>query len=229
MAEFNCLASSGAIMYSPGGGSGGDFDGGGCDGGGNAWSDSAQLIWISINKAPKYPIWLEPGWNEIYFWIPFIFPDDEWVEAPIIIEAPGYVLIPAGFEFNIKTDEKAPVKPSNPKMIDKLKFRDVYDIDIVSAPVPIELDGLFENIVFEDTHSIDIINATLMAEQSLIENLNLEDVNSTTLVNTTIVNNNNIENVEFTDINSNTVINATKSSNNTTEDVGFTDFVDIKK
>ena len=260
MAVFNCLASSGAIIYSPDGkygndGSGGGYGGGGgTGGGGSVWSDSAQLIWISVNNAPKYPVWLKPGWNEVHFWIPFIFPDDEWVEAPIIIEAPGYILIPAGFEFGIKTDKNAPVEPGNPKMIDKLQFVDVYDIEIQEVPVPVDLDGLFEDIVFEDIHAIDIINATLMAEQSLIENLNLEDVynveiesapfsgefdnieeiniedvNSTTLVNTTIANNNNVEDVEFTDINSNTVINATKSSNNTTEDVEFTDFVYIEK
>lgn len=260
MVVFNCLASSGAIIYSPDGsygtdGSGGGYGGGGgIGGGGSVWSDSEQLIWISVNDAPKYPVWLQPGWNEVHFWIPFIFPDDEWIEAPLIIEAPGYILIPAGFEFNIKTDEDAPVQTGNPKMADKLQFIDVYDIEIQEVPVPVDLDGIFDEVVFEDIHAIDIINATLLAEQSLIENLNLEDiynveieaapfsgesdtieevnledVNSLTLVNTTITSNGYIEDVGFTDINSNTVINATKSSNGTTEDVGFTDFVDIEQ
>lgn len=260
MAVFNCLASSGAIIYSPDGnygtdGSGGGYGGGGgIGGGGSIWSDSEQLIWISVNNAPKYPVWLQPGWNEIHFWIPFIFPDDEWVEAPIIIEAPGYILIPAGFEFSIKTDEDAPVQTGNPKMVDKLQFIDVYDYDIQSVPVPVDLDGIFDELVFEDTHSIDIIAISNIVDEACIENLTIEDINDydiqgepfsgeaehvdeivfndvtkTELINTTILNSNNIEDISFTDIDSNTKTSVSISNQLESEDIGFDDFVQIEK
>ena len=183
MAELNCLTGSGAILYSSEGnygtdGSGGGYGGGGgMGGGGSVWSDSEQTMWISANNAPKYPVYLKPGWNKVHFWIPFIFPDDEWVDAPITIETPGYILIPAGFEFNIKTDKKAPVEPGNPKMIDKLQFVDVWDYDIQNVPVPVNLDGLLEELVFEDTHSIDIIAISNIVDKSCIDNLTIEDIN----------------------------------------------------
>lgn len=251
MEVLNCSIpdqNSGAIIHNIGTGDGGDGGGGpggpggpggmgaggygGVDGGGSVWSDSEQLIWVSINDAPKCPVWVQPGWNEIQFWIPFIFPDDEWIEAPLIIEAPGYILIPAGFEINIKTSEDAPVRASNPKMTDKLKFIDVYDIEIETVQPPVDLDGIFDEIIFEDIHAIDITNATLLAETSLIDNLNIEDIYNVEIEAEPFSGEfDKVEEVNLQDVNSITLVNTTiiNNNDNVTEDVGFTDFVDIEK
>lgn len=258
---LNCFNGSGAILYNDSGDYGTDGSGGiigtggagGIGGGGPIWSDSEQIIWIGINDTPKYPIYLKPGWNEVHFWIPFIFPDDEWVEAQIIIEAGGYLLIPTGFEFNIKIDKNAPEKTGNPKMIDSLSFTDLYDIEIQSIPVPVDLDNLINEIVFEDIHAIDIINATILAEQTVIEDIsfedvhhveiqgapftgeveeveeiNFEDVITTELINTDIIlKDDNIEEINFEDEEDKDIINVDISNKAETENIGFNDFVDI--
>lgn len=228
--------------------------GGGCSGGGTIWSDSEQVIWISVNNAPKYPVLLHPGNNDVKFWIPFIFPDDEWIEAPLIIEAPGYILIPAGFEFGVKKGKNAPEQFPNTKLIDKLKFIDVYDYDIQSIPVPVNLDGIFDEIVFEDTHSIDIVAISNIVDKYCIEELNMQDINDydiqgapfsgevnqvdeikfnditkTELINTSIINSNNIEDISFTDINAQTVKSVTVDNQSEEENLGFDDFVQIEK
>ena len=237
MAVFNCLASSGGIIYpvSSGGGGGGPGGwppgggyGGGMGGGGGLWSGSAQLIWIIVNNAPKYPVWLKPGWNEVRFWIPFIFPDEEWVEATIIIEAPGYLLIPAGFEFYIKTDEDAPVRTGNPKMADKLKFIDLYDIEIESVPVPVDLDNLIDEIVFEDTHSIDIIAISNIVDEACIENLTIEDINDYDIQGEPFSGEyEHVDELVFNDVTNTELINATVNNQTESESIGFDDFVDI--
>ena len=85
--------------------------GGGISGSGSIWSGSSQVIWVSAGGV-KYPIYLEPGWNDVEFWIPTIYPQDDWVECPIIIEAPGYILIPGGFEWAVITGIGAPPGPA---------------------------------------------------------------------------------------------------------------------
>lgn len=239
---LNCFNGSGAILYNDSGDYGTDGSGGiigtgyinagGIGGGGPIWSDSEQIIWIGINDTPKYPIYLKPGWNKVHFWIPFIFPDDEWVEAQIIVEAGGYLLIPTGFEFNIKIDKNAPEKTGNPKMIDSLRFTDLYDIEIQSIPVPVDLDGIFDEIIFEDIHAIDITNATLLAETSLIENLNIEDIYNVEIETEPFSGEfDKVEEINLQDVNSITLVNTTiiNNNDNVTEDVGFTDFVQIEK
>ena len=184
-------------------------------------------MWISVNNAPKYPVYLKPGWNDIYFWIPFIFPDDEWVEAEIIIETPGYILIPAGFEFNIATSENAPVKLVNPRLSDKLKFVDFYDYDLISAPVPVNVDNIIDEVVFEDTHSIDF-EADFKGEYTNIEEIKAEDYTEFNLVSRTIINNDNIDELEFTDIKQEDIINTNISTNNEEESLSFDDFTSIE-
>jgi len=165
-------------------GYGGNTSTGGMGGGGEIWSDSEQIIWIKVNDAPAYPIKLKPGTNKIKFWVPYIFPKDEWVEAAIIIEAKGYILIPVGFEFNLQTTKDAPVLPGNPKMTDSLRFDDLYDIEIQQAPVPVDLDNIVDELNMQDIYAVDIINADIVEEQGLIEELSIEDVYGIDLINT---------------------------------------------
>lgn len=251
---------SGRILYFTVGASGAsDGDGpgtlgstGGVSGGGKVWSSGSGIMWVSVNNAPKYPVYLKPGWNDIYFWIPFIFPEDEWVEAEIIIETPGYILIPAGFEFNISTSENAPVKLVNPRLSDKLKFVDFYDYDLISAPVPVNVDNIIDEVVFEDTHSVDIIGITNIIKESNVDEIVFEDTHSIdfeadfkgeytnieeikaedytefNLVSRTIINNDNIDELEFTDIKQEDIINTNINTNNEEESLSFNDFTNIE-
>lgn len=232
MAELNCLAGSGAILYSPEGnygsvGVGGSSEyigGGGMGGGGTIWSSCEQVIWISVNSAPKYPIYLSSGWNDVHFWIPFIFPDEEWVEAPIIIEAPGYILIPAGFEIDVKTDEDAPVQTGNPKMTDKLKFVDVYDYDLQSIPVPVDLDDLIDELVFEDTHSIDIVAITNILDEAYMDELVFEDTHSIDIVGPPFSGEfENVDEITLEDVTKTELINVTISDESYIESLSLED------
>lgn len=120
--------------------------GGGICGGGSIWSSCEQVIWVSAGGV-RYPIWLEPGWNDIWFWIPSIFPDDTWIDAPLVIEAPGYILIPGGFEWNVITGIGAPPEPGIIRIIDKVFIKDELYISFREPDLP-------DNPVIVDTVNI---------------------------------------------------------------------------
>ena len=204
MATLDVKAGSGSVTYNvsgnygaePPSGSGSDS---GAEGGGTIWSDSSQIIWVQADSAPEYPIQLQPGNNDVHFWAPTILPKDEAVEAPIVIKAPGYILIPAGFEFSIKTGKNAPVIPPNENMMDALKFVDLYDIEITIPPIVIDPDGAIEDMIFEDIQSIDIESLIVIAEQSLIENISFSDITLTEIVSESISDTDEPENMGFED------------------------------
>lgn len=236
MAIMNVLAYSGQIVYNTnpdkpfpsvagGGGTGGGT------GGGSIWSDSSQIIWIRIDSGVKYPVRLEPGWNDIKFWIPSLYPEDVWIEAPLIIEAPGYILIPAGFEWDILTDESAPEKLGNRKMSDGLKFIDTYDIEIITPSKPIDIDKIIDELEFndfidsdiittkiddninideytyEDIHKIELELPPFSGEVDNIDEVDFEDSINTELINTSITDNPSIDNADFEDIINTELIN----------------------
>lgn len=247
MAVMNVAAYSGQIIYNstpsaqfPSYETGGT---GGVSGKGQVWSDSSQIMWIQLDSGVKYPVYLEPGWNDIEFWIPNIYPEDIWLEAPLIIEVPGYILIPAGFEWDVLTDESAPEKLGNKKMTDSLKFIDTYDIEIVSQPKPIDLDKIIEELEFNDFIDSDIINASISetscideytyddihnielelppfsGDADIIDDLIIEDNIETELINTTITDNPNIDNTDFTDIIDTELINTTITDSPNIDDI----------
>lgn len=264
MATMNVVNSSGQILYpySPGGGigsgGGGGTGGGGTGGGGSGvggggpmWSDSDQLIWIQVDDGAKYPVWLEPGWNDVHFWIPSIYPDDVWIDAPIIIEAPGYILIPAGFEWEVVTSPNAPEKLGNQKMSDRLRFVDIYDIEIQEVPKPIDLDNIIDEIKFEDFITSEIINTSSIdtseieeltfedfhqieielppfsGEYNHIDEISFEDVNKVELINTTILNSDNVEQLGIEDIHVSDKVTTTKEDSSENETMGFEDVYQI--
>lgn len=146
---------NGQIYYAPGISNNFNNGNGGISGSGEIWSSCEQTIWISAGGV-KYPIYLKPGSNIVRFWIPNIFPEDTYIEEPIVIETYGYILIPAGFEWSIITGEDAPVKLGNKKYSDKLSFIDSYDIELITPQKPIDLDGIVDEIGFDDSHNIEI-------------------------------------------------------------------------
>ena len=152
--------------------------GGGISGGGSVWSSVAQVIWIKYDGAPAYPVYLKPGYNDIKFWIPTLFPDDIWIDARLEIEVPsGYILIPAGFEWDVITGENVPPPPPNSKRIDKIKFRDYYDVVINYVPPPPTGDPNIDNVTFEDVHAADV-RTILTLNESVIDQFNFEDVHN---------------------------------------------------
>lgn len=224
MGTLNCTTGSGAIIYPYNG-----APGPGLSGGGNLWSSAGGIMWINWNNAPAYPVYLKPGWNDVHYYIPLIFPDDEWVEAPVIIIAPGYILIPAGFELNLGVASDAPIEAPNPSRVDSIQFKDIYDVELVEVPVPIDTDAIIEEIGIEDINAIDIINAVLLTEELLVDEINIQDVNEITLVNTTLLNDSEeVEELSFTDINNDTSITtAVVPKDESMDNVGFTDILDI--
>lgn len=204
MAVLGTGKRSGSIRYpysKPDSTSSGSNGGGGTGGGGTIWSGSDQIIWISTGGV-KYPIHLKPGKNDISFWIPALFPEDTWIECPLVIEAPGYILIPAGFKFDIFTGEDAPVGPGSLNIADKLSIVDFYDIDIAEVPVPpkppADLDNITDEYGFNDFITTDIININI-SEASYIDDISLRDDSSTDSIKVVISNNNTIDNTGFED------------------------------
>jgi hypothetical protein len=130
--------------------------GGGVSGGGSIWSSTEQVIWIKYDGAPAYPVYLKPGYNDVRFWIPTIFPENTWVEAKLEIIATGYILIPAGFEWEVITGENVPPAPPNSKRIDKIKFIDLYDVVINYVPVPVDDQNVIDNVTFKDVYDTNI-------------------------------------------------------------------------
>ena len=152
--------------------------GGGISGGGVIWSSVEQVIWIKYDGAPPYPVYLKPGYNDIKFWIPTLYPDDMWIDATLEIIAPGYILIPAGFEWDVLTGENVPTFVPNSRRIDKIKIRDYYDVLINNVPPPPPAgDPYIDEMTFKDIYGADL-NTILTLEENILDSLTFEDVHN---------------------------------------------------
>lgn len=169
---------------SGGGGGAGGF-GGGATGGGSSYaggfisgsgtiiSDFEGIIYIKYGDAPPYPVYVKPGKNDIYFFIPIILPVPTETDATITIEAKGTILIPAGFKIVRKAGNTMTPVP-NFKIVDKFGVRDFVAIDKQTIEPPVDLDSIGEEFELQDFLDIEIINATIKALES-IENVNMYD------------------------------------------------------
>lgn len=211
MLSLSAITSDGYIFYDPNGSgfpniAGNDTSppggGGGVAGGGSIWSSCDQIIWVSCGGL-RYPIWVKAGWNDIWFWIPSIFPNDTWIDATLIIEADGYILIPAGFEWNVVTGIGAPPEPLVIRFIDKIAVKDSVYIDFRYPDIPhdpVIIDtvdirdevyiasrkGGYIDLAFGDT--VDIGECVGSAEDSkpdlnidLVDTVNIQDSYSITM------------------------------------------------
>lgn len=202
----------------------------GAAGGGGVYSDSEQTIIVSIGDI-DIPIRLYPGWNDVQFWIPVFFIPGVPIDIKLEIEAFGYVLIPAGFTWNLFFPEGAVDDPSNTthKMNDSLKFVDVYQIELIVAPEPVNLDDIIDDLLFEDISSEDIQEIKIKL-QGLSDDLSFDDFGlvdfEVPIIPVDI--GGNIDEIEITDEIKTELVNVDIIPSNTQDDCLFEDISDIE-
>lgn len=173
--------SSGGTGIGSGGGFGG-ATGGGTFGTGNVWSGSSQDVWIDMGNGNKYPVHLNPGYNVIYVWVPAIFPEDTWIETTPTIEAPGYILIPGGFEWETFITPEAPIGLSSPRITDRYEIKDLYDIYKVTPEPPINLDSILDEYNIEDDVKFKLSEMNILMKE-FIDTFEINDTLKDELVN----------------------------------------------
>lgn len=147
---------------------------------GSIWSDSEQTIEIVVpGTNVKTYIKVEPGWNKIYVKLPIVTDTPKPIKPSIEIKAPGYLLIPAGFNWSVIMPPDSKIVRTNKDIIEKINIADVYDIDIREkpAPVPIDLDGLKDSFEIKDISDLSMRDI-VRDGTSLLDSLNFVDVNS---------------------------------------------------
>lgn len=145
-----------------GGGSGGGFSGGYISGSGTIISDFEGVIFIRYGDAPPYPVYVKPGKNEIFFFIPIILPVPAQGDFALVIEAQGTILIPAGFKIVRKAGTTLTPVPSF-KIADKFGVRDFVSLEVQTIEPPVDLDDIADEYEIQDFLDIEIINATIKA------------------------------------------------------------------
>lgn len=148
--------------------------GGGMTGSGKIWSATEQVIYVSLGNGNKYPVYLKPGYNQVYLWIPNILPEDMWQETTPKIESEGYILIPGGFSWETIINPEAPLGLSSPRITDRFEIKDLYHVRIEQAPIPINLDEILDTFKMMDITKEELINVVI-SNQSLLDNFELED------------------------------------------------------
>lgn len=194
--------SGGFGLGSSGWGSGagvGGGTGGGMVGSGNIWSGTDQDIWIDIGNGNKYPIHLEPGNNDVHFWVPNIRPEDIWEETTPKIEAPGYILIPGGFEFETIINPEAPLGLSSPRIIDRFEIKDVFDIEKITPETPINLDEILDEYNIVDINSLTVEEINILL-QVFIDNFEINDTLKEEIINIIVSDSDFSDNMELQDI-----------------------------
>lgn len=176
---------------------------GGLRGGGWVWTGFPQLIRIGGNGLLGQYIWLKEGWNEIEFFIPFIYPKDVWLpNVQITIESDGYILIPAGFTWEVLYNDKVDKLPPNSKMIERIDIKDIYDL-VIEHNIEREIKGL-DDFSLEDF--IDIV------KQRLPQTYHIE----------------NIDDIDIKDFIEKIVINTVKSTTEEKDEISLEDIVEIE-
>ena len=176
---------------------------GGIGGGGFVWCGFPQLIKIGGDGLLDQYIWLGKGWNEVEFYIPFIYPDNTWLpNVQITIESQGYILIPAGFTWEVIYSDNIDKLPPNSKMIEGLDIKDIYDL-VIESNIDKEIKGL-EDFSLEDF--IDIV------KQKLPQTYHIE----------------NIDDIDIKDFTERIIINTIKSTTEEKEEISLEDIIEIE-
>lgn len=188
----------GSSGWGSGGGAGGG-SGGGVYGSGTIWSSCSQDIWINIGGGNSYPIHVEPGYNHVYIWVPTIYPEDKWIETTPTIEAPGYILIPGGFEWETIINPAAPLGLSSPRITERFEIKDIFDIEKITPEPPINLDEILDEYNIEDINSLTVeeINTLL---QVFIDSFEINDTLKDELINIIVSDSDFSDNIELHDI-----------------------------
>ena len=188
----------GSSGWGSGGGAGGG-SGGGTYGSGTIWSGSSQDIWIDMGGGNKYPIHLEPGYNDVNVWIPTIYPEDKWVETTPTIEAPGYILIPGGFEWETTINPAAPLGLSSPRITERFEIKDVFDIEKITPEPPINLDEILDEYNIVDINSLTVEEINILL-QIFIDNFEINDTLKEEIINIIVSDSDFSDNMELQDV-----------------------------
>lgn len=156
-----------------GGGSSGGYTGGFISGSGTIISDFEGIIYIRYGDAPPYPVYVKPGKNEIFFFIPIILPVPTQGDASITIEAKGTILIPAGFKI-VRKAGNTMIPVPNFKIVDKFGVRDFVAIEVQTIEPPVDLDEVVDTFELQDFADIEIINATIKAFEA-VDTVDMDD------------------------------------------------------
>lgn len=173
--------------------------GGGMVGSGNIWSGTDQDIWIDIGNGNKYPIHLEPGNNDVHFWVPNIRPEDIWEETTPKIEAPGYILIPGGFVFETIINPEAPLGLSSPRITERFEIKDVFDIEKITPEPPINLDEILDEYNIVDINSLTVEEINILL-QVFIDNFEINDTLKEEIINIIVSDSDFSDNMELQDV-----------------------------
>lgn len=165
---------AGAGGFGASGSAGGGYTGGYISGSGEVISDFEGLIYIRYGNCDPYPVYVKPGKNTIYFFIPIILPVPTKIDSTLTIEAKGTILIPAGFKIIRKAGDTLIPVPSF-KVIDKYGIRDLIAIEKETVAPPVNMDGIIDEYELQDFTNVELINATIKAFEG-IENFAIEDL-----------------------------------------------------
>lgn len=171
MPNYDESISIGLCNGTGGGGSGG----GGFFGDGCIWSSCEQIIWVS-HAGTSYPIYLKPGYNNAHAWLPNLSPSPGSSSGVPTIEATGYILIPGGFIWKTITnsDVPRPLELSSPRILDRFEIKDIYNILVEKAPVPVNLDELLDSFEILDTVKTEILDV-ISSNKNFKDDMELND------------------------------------------------------
>jgi hypothetical protein len=175
----------------------------------------------------KYPIHLEPGNNDVYIFIPSIYPEDLWIETTPKIEAPGYILIPGGFTWETVIKPEAPLELSSPRITERFELKDLYDVEKVTPIIPTDIDNIIDEYTIEDIQNMTLQEIAITFKD-LIEEFESQDVFDIVMEHApTTFYEEQLDEVEVEDVNNNTLINLIISDETNEESIGVDDVYDV--
>lgn len=203
--SLGVVKGNGYLYYPKNGSSPSDSDGwgsgvtsGGMIGSGVIWSSTSQTIWIDLGNGNKYPVQLEPGPNKVEINIPNILPEDKWEETTPKIEAPGYILIPGGFEWQIIITPEAPLGLSSPRIVDRFEIKDIYLVEKITQDIPVDLDNILDEYLFNDNGTVDVNKVNILLKD-FIDTFEVNDTMKIEIVNMMEKDEDFIDNIELRD------------------------------
>lgn len=153
------------------------YTGGFIAGEGVVISDSEGIVIIQWNGAPPVPVWVEPGENEVEFFIPIIIPGDEpeLVDAPLTITPPpgGTIFIPAGFQIIKKAGNNTEVVPTL-RLTDRLSVSDFYAFEFAQPIAPTNIEPIVDELYIADFNDTELLHVRT-GERATVDEIGFGD------------------------------------------------------
>ena len=196
---------------------------------GTIYSSQDQLIYINIDGTGiSYPIYLEAGYNEVDFWIPFESSEATNVDLNITVSAQDYIEIEKGFTWDIYSSLDAPTRIENPSPIEQLTFNDLHDVLIIHHAGPISDQDEIDDLPYEDFHDVDLITAPGTYDVDEADSVEFEDLHSIDIqYGPRVYNLAELDDLELNDLYEVIKHEVFNGESRTTEEASFEDFVDI--